>query len=830
MDQCFLNNEIYKYLIDKKSSVLVSIIDTTYQHCEYILGEIPKEFSNYTIHDIHHAIRVINYMTEFVKPNINEYSDFHLALILLAGLLHDTGMFVSDEEKEEIISKIITEENKDNQQEVFQDYIRERHSKRVSIVLDNFIIDKDTGSKLSSIFRLDTYNFTDDIALICQSHTESLDWIKENIRVSKNLTKYSYNPQHIAMLLKLGDNLDIDARRAPYSLLKLLEIKGYNKTEWEKHSPISNYDKIKYLGNHRFHIWFDGKCNNAFIYRKVMEHILWLQNTCSEISSISSRYEKPFCFDFDEKIETKIEAIGFESTELQFSLNYSSVLKLLMGEQIYGEKKAGLRELLQNSIDAVLVMGEKLSNISTSNYQPTIWIEFNEKKNSLSICDNGTGMSSDVLEKYFFNVGKSYYLSDEYKKLNLNYSAIGHFGIGFLACFMLSSSVLLETQAIDCKPIAIEFERPSRFVTKLESPDYTFIEGHGTRIVLSYNEVIPHVFSSEKNLVDYVKNTFLIEGYHIKVVDNKNNVIEIQSNCKITTRHIHTDKFDIDYTLNKPPKFWYNFSQVFDTLGPILLPFDNYDLGLNGHRKRTIIELNKVNRIIDLLEQDPSEPNLDKRFDNIDCTDNDMRFFIIEMMKNCNDLRDLKKHINQFVLDKAYHDGALTCTSYSYIVQESNSNEFYDEETKRLIILGGEGFYYSDFYSIKNQLGNFLISRPHREKYPVLRSYDGSVYIPIARNVCVADGRIYMQGILVSDEKLFLPYTFSNLGFYNLYIKVKAEEYELNVSRKEFSKASKNRLNYEVTKEIYKDIALQFNNSYSNVEKQLLMQLIELLN
>ena len=50
-------------------------------------------------------------MTEFVKPNINEYSDFHLALILLAGLLHDTGMFVSDEEKEEIISKIITEEN-----------------------------------------------------------------------------------------------------------------------------------------------------------------------------------------------------------------------------------------------------------------------------------------------------------------------------------------------------------------------------------------------------------------------------------------------------------------------------------------------------------------------------------------------------------------------------------------------------------------------------------------------------------------------------------------------------------------------------------------------
>ena len=246
MDQDFLNNDIYKHLKDKGNSKLVSIIETTYDNCEYILGQIPKEFSNYTIHDIHHAIRVINYMTEFVKPNINEYSDLHLALILLVGLLHDIGMFVSDEEKKEILDTIGLEKN-DNQQEEFQNYIRERHSKRVRKIIDNYIIDKESNSKFSSVFRLDSYNFTDDIAIISQSHTESLEWIKENLRTSKSLTNYLYNPQHIALLLKLGDNLDIDARRAPYSLLKLLKIKGYSETEWEKHSPITNYNKIKYL-------------------------------------------------------------------------------------------------------------------------------------------------------------------------------------------------------------------------------------------------------------------------------------------------------------------------------------------------------------------------------------------------------------------------------------------------------------------------------------------------------------------------------------------------------------------------------------------------------
>ena len=47
------------------------------------------------------------------------------------------------------------------------------------------------------------------------------------------------------------------------------------------------------------------------------------------------------------------------------------------------------------------------------------------------VMDNGSGMSIDILKKYFLNVGVSYYASDDYRLQDREYSPIGHYGIGF---------------------------------------------------------------------------------------------------------------------------------------------------------------------------------------------------------------------------------------------------------------------------------------------------------------------------------------------------------------------------------------------------------------
>lgn len=844
MDQDFANNEIYKYLTEKKCSNLVSIINTTYDNCEYILGEIPKEFSNYTIHDIHHAIHVINYMTDFIKPNINKFSDFHLALILLVGLLHDTGMFVSDEEKEEILSKIITKENTDKQKDIFQDYIRELHSKRVRNVLDNYVIDKATGSIFSSIFRLDSYNFTDDIALICQSHTEELDWIKENLSASKIITKYSYNPQHIALLLKLGDNLDIDARRAPYSLLKLLEIKGYSETEWEKHSPIKNYEKVKYANN-LFQIYFFGDCDNAFIYRKVMDHILWLQNTCSAIKSIASKYDEPYRFNIDEKIDNKIEPKGFEATNLHFSLDYSSVLKLLMGEQIYGEKKAGLRELLQNSIDAIMVMREELSNKATSNYQPTIWIEMNSKNNTISVCDNGIGMSDSVLRKFFFNIGKSYYVSNDYKKLNLSYSAIGHFGIGFLACFMLSSNVLMETQTAGQKPIVIEFEKMSQYVTKLKNPSCSFEEGHGTRIHLSYNEIIPHIFESENALIAYVRNVILIDGYKLHVINSENKVFDINPLDNSNIRHVSTEKLDLDYSITRPLTFWSELSDVWPSCHSLLLCCHDYDLGYET-KYPIIVDLLEVFRIVDDLYQErcdvKSMNDLLRVPGSIRCKSRSTRIFLIHMLENVDDLSELKTYIKQFAFRKTFNGTSFNYSFLPYSLTESRTLVGRKKAHTAIIGLGksdlkllrektNDNTIMSDYDSIYDEFIGINAKALRRQSVRVLKADGEDVYLPIDSNVYVFNALIYMHGILVKSANIRLSMANLYMGnvFKPLLVNVKSDAYELNISRNEFNNDSKDELNYEITKEIYLDIINNPEGEFSSAEKQLLIKLYGLI-
>ena len=79
----------------------------------------------------------------------------------------------------------------------------------------------------------------------------------------------------------------------------------------------------------------------------------------------------------------RIKTIGFKETKLKFQLEYDAISKLLMGEALYESKAAGLRELLQNSIDAIHYMAEK-KEIYNNLYVPSIIIELNkEKMNSL---------------------------------------------------------------------------------------------------------------------------------------------------------------------------------------------------------------------------------------------------------------------------------------------------------------------------------------------------------------------------------------------------------------------------------------------------------------
>lgn len=150
--------------------------------------------------------------------------------------------------------------------------MRKKHGERVANMIEHPIND---AAKIKCLFYAgDTksYDLSEVAAAICRSHTESCDWIETNLDQELHYGKHEINPQQIAFLLRVGDALDIDDRRAPYMLYQLLNPMGISDDEWRKHIPITNYDKIR-LEENMYAIVFSGKCDEPKIYRKILDYI-----------------------------------------------------------------------------------------------------------------------------------------------------------------------------------------------------------------------------------------------------------------------------------------------------------------------------------------------------------------------------------------------------------------------------------------------------------------------------------------------------------------------------------------------------------------------------
>lgn len=101
MDSMFEKYAIVQYLRDHDPSSY-AVIKQLYNISQNLLAEIPKTFSNYTIHDIGHSVRVVGYMDDLVRNRVEQFSTLHLMLIVCVGLVHDIGMVVSDDEAEKL--------------------------------------------------------------------------------------------------------------------------------------------------------------------------------------------------------------------------------------------------------------------------------------------------------------------------------------------------------------------------------------------------------------------------------------------------------------------------------------------------------------------------------------------------------------------------------------------------------------------------------------------------------------------------------------------------------------------------------------------------------
>lgn len=134
-----------------------------------------------------------------------------------------------------------------------------------------------------------------------------------------------------------------------------------------------------------------------------------------------------------------------EPQQFSFQAEISQLLQLL-SHSLYQNREIAIRELISNASDALdklryLSLKEKIE-IKKSELQ--IKIEPNEEEKTLSIIDNGIGMTRDELIKNLGTIahsGSLNYLKELSEADKPDVSLIGQFGVGFYASFMLAEKV-----------------------------------------------------------------------------------------------------------------------------------------------------------------------------------------------------------------------------------------------------------------------------------------------------------------------------------------------------------------------------------------------------
>lgn len=219
---------------------------------------------------------------------------------------------------------------------------------------------------------------------------------------------------------------------------------------------------------------------------------------------------------------------------MEFSpIDTTRLIDALLLRAKYTDKWAGIRDLIQNAMDACRVRRELLERLGSDPdaYRPTITVILDPENGAATIKDNGVGMTAKTLRKYFLTIGSSYYSSADFAQQKFKFQPYGRLGVGVLSCFTLSDRVFVRTRYFDeTDGYDLEMRKGQNFVHLNKVVGRKF---DGTEIVLDYSQFIS-VVKNEIELQRFLENTFISEDIqlHLKIRTTQHIVISGKVDAK----------------------------------------------------------------------------------------------------------------------------------------------------------------------------------------------------------------------------------------------------------------------------------------------------------
>jgi len=428
-------------------------------------------FPEYTPHDEQYHLKPLFHLASKLlgKRLLQELNVTELFLLACALYGHDWGMAVSSSEKLNIVGGRLPKEGEttllqEEQQRfrkfardhgymingksdanqipisIWREYVRQTHAIRSALRIKEHFATIDTGVSLR-------------LAQVCESHYLDYEVLRDPIKypIHGSVLGESVNIRAIAIYLRLIDLLDLADNRTPYVIWKFVAPRDpQSALEWNKHRALRQVTFPPYQKGQRL-ILVDGSTNDHEVYTALED----LRDYCEKqirgcTDLLAEMPDRRYSLDLSH-IAWRVGAENFRPISIQFQFDRERMLEFLSQELYQAEKYVFLRELLQNSIDAIRMRRAILQSQEKRSMNDFGEIHVRVADNSSGFIDiiwtdNGIGMDQYIVQNYLAVIGKSYYQSDDFMRLGIPVDPISRFGIGILTCFMVSDSIEITTK------------------------------------------------------------------------------------------------------------------------------------------------------------------------------------------------------------------------------------------------------------------------------------------------------------------------------------------------------------------------------------------------
>ncbi|MGE9267053.1 MAG: HD domain-containing protein [Verrucomicrobiales bacterium] len=441
----------------------------------------------YTLHDETHLLRVVDLMGHILGDDADNLDGIELVLLILSAYFHDQGMVPTSERYEEILVSEDFQLHRENwriehpnykeiqrrklspqaaksgtieptrqiaemDQAQLTEYLRANHGKEsASYVQAEYGSDKRMQS--------DGIPLAPYLASLCESHTRQCSDICNLPYCSwdEQIGHRSVNMVFLAIILRIADILDFDWERTPDVLFRSIHFTSkVSIHEWERHRSVVGWS----ISPEEIRI--TAECTDPTYHRATNQYIHWIEQEIRDSKHLLRQQPhsvEPKEIRLPDVIDNKRvrpKNNSYRVHDLEFGLERDEIVRLLMTDKLYGNPGLCVRELLQNSLDALRYrkalfaeagIGWETGKVTLRHYRNP------EGEEVLECCDNGIGMDEEIIRNFLTKVGRSYYRSPFFErersrlqKSGFDFDPCSKFGIGFMSCFMIGDRIEVKTR------------------------------------------------------------------------------------------------------------------------------------------------------------------------------------------------------------------------------------------------------------------------------------------------------------------------------------------------------------------------------------------------